>query len=52
MVLFLRKGYKELMNQMIYFGSESHDNLLGELAYLILGMANTSVMYFPKVIAL
>jgi len=51
-VLFPRKGCEELINQLIYFGQESHEDLVDSLVYLILGAVNTSAMRLPKVIAL
>lgn len=51
-VLFPEKGCEELIHQLIYFGSESHDDIADALAYLILGMVNAGGMYFPKVVAL
>lgn len=51
-VLFPRKGCEELISQLIYFGQETHDDLVDALVYLILGMADTSAMYWPEVIDL
>lgn len=51
-VLFPRKGCEELFSQLIYFGQESHDDLVDALVYLILGMVNTNSLYWPEVVAL
>lgn len=51
-VLFPKKGCEELISQLIYFGQETHDDLVDALVYLILGMADTSAMYFPQIVVL
>ncbi len=51
-VLFPRKGCEELIHQLIYFGQESHEDILDALVYLILGMVNTNGMEWPEVIGL
>lgn len=51
-VLFPRKGCEELINQLIYFGQEAHDDLLDALVYLILGVVHTSAMELLKVVLL
>ena len=51
-VLFPRKGCEELINQLIYFGQESHEDLVDGLVYLILGVVNNNAMNLPKVIVI
>lgn len=46
-VLFPRKGCEELIRQIIYFGVESHDDLVDALVYLILGMVDTGKIDYP-----
>lgn len=45
-VLFPRKGAEELINQLLGFGIEEHDDLVDALVYLILGMAETGLQKF------
>ena len=52
MVLFPRKGCEELIHQLIYFGQESHDDLVDALVYLILGTVNANGMDLLRVVAL
>lgn len=40
-VLFPTQGCEELLQQLFYLGSESHDDLLDALVYLILGVMHT-----------
>jgi len=53
-VLFPKKGCEELIQQLIYFDIESHDDLADALVYLILGIVNTGEMDRPdlRVIAI
>ena len=48
-VIFPRKGCESLIQQLTYFGIESHDDLLDALVYLILGITEHGGMYWPKV---
>lgn len=50
-VKFPRKGCEELINQMLGFGIEEHDDLVDGLVHLILGLANTGLQKL-EVIAL
>ncbi|MBI2048221.1 MAG: hypothetical protein HYT27_03710 [Parcubacteria group bacterium] len=43
-VLFPESGCEELLQQLFYFGSESHDDLLDALVYLILGVMHTGTV--------
>lgn len=51
-VRFPREGCEELLQQLIYFGQEAHDDLVDALVYLILGTVNTGTLELPKVVAL
>lgn len=51
-VLFPEEGCEELIQQLIYFGQEAHDDLVDALVYLILGTVNNCAMELPKVVAL
>jgi predicted phage terminase large subunit-like protein len=43
-VLFCEKGCEELIEQIINFGSEEHDDLVDAFVYLILGLINKPVV--------
>jgi predicted phage terminase large subunit-like protein len=47
-VLFPRKGCEELLNQVLNFGMESHDDLVDSLGYVILGLIDNGLK-MPKV---
>lgn len=51
-VRFPREGCEELIQQLIYFGQEAHDDLVDALVYLILGTVNHGAMELPRVVLL
>lgn len=48
-VLFPKQGCEELLQQMFYLGSESHDDLSDALVYLILGVMHTGEVDRPEI---
>ena len=48
-VIFPESGCKDLLQQIFYFGSESHNDLLDALVYLILGVMHTGQVDRPDI---